>query len=197
MMPQFSPGSGSKAPSARRLTWYGVFLVGTMVALWVVSRAVAMPSVDTESPPRAPDSTAATSSVEAKGTNHVTVFTWGNVAAFLLLAGGGAVALYLHQQKERNTPPTPFQRLGKLSLGPSKHVELVACGGEVLLLSVTEDNVALLKTYTQAAFEEEGGMKWEADTPFAGEKPSAATADQWSGSFADVLNRFADRTTHS
>lgn len=196
-MSLFSSNTPVAAPSARRLAWYGLFLVGAMIALWAGAQAVAMPSAEPGPAPETADSVAVASSPAAGDAPEIEVFTWGNLAAFLLLAGGGGAALYLHQQKGRAEPPSPFQRLGRLGLGPSKHVQLVACGGEVLLLSVTEDEITLLKTYAPDAFED--GEEIDPDgtgPPAAGEAATPPTGE-WPERFADVLNRFADRAPHS
>lgn len=192
MMSFFSSNERSGSSTGRRLAWYGLFLVGMMAALWVVTQTAAMPSAKSDPAPPTPDSDAAVSAEAEKSAAGIEVFTWGNAAAVLLLVGGGGMALFLRQQQGEGSSTTPFQRLGKLSLGPSKHVELVACGGEVLLLSATKEEIALLKTYDEAAFEQEeielgGGERSTAEVP--GPSP-----DHWSGSFAEVLNRFADRT---
>lgn len=195
MMSLLSSDTPSTVPTVRRLAWYGLLLAGAMVALWAGAQAVAMPASSPEPTPQASDSTAAAPSSEAGTASEIEVFTWGNIATFLLLAGGGGAALYLRQQRRGTSSSTPFQRLGKLGLGPSKHVHLVACGGDVLLLSVTEDEVALLKTYSPDAFEEAFGAG-DVDSPVADAFP-APSSKEWSGSFADVLNRFADRTPPS
>lgn len=194
MLSLFSPDMNTDSPTARRLAWYGLFLIGMMVALWVVSRTVAMPTSESAPPPQTTDSTAAASSTAGEGAGEIEVVTWGNATAVLLLLGGGGLALYLRQRKEEGHSSSPFRRLGKLGLGPSKHVQLVACGGEVLLLSVTEEEVSLLKTYSQDAFEEDT-LQMGDGAPSAA--PPAPSPNEWSGRFADVLNQFADRTPHS
>jgi flagellar protein FliO/FliZ len=84
-----------------------------------------------------------------------------------------------------------------MALGSSKHIRLVACGGEVLLLSVTDDEIALLKTYSLDAFEDvKDAEVEEGDSSLPAERAAAAPGE-WSESFADVLNRFADRTPYS
>ena len=195
MLSLFSPDLKTDAPAGRRLAWYGLFLIGMMVALWVVSRTVAMPSSDSDpQSSQVSDSTAAAASPGTQGGGEIEVFTWGNATAVLLLLGGGGLALYLRRQKGETSPSTPFRRLGKLGLGPSKHIQLVACGGEVLLLSATEDEISLLKTYSQDAFEEDE-LQMGDGAPSAA--PPAPSPTEWSGSFADVLNRFADRPPQS
>lgn len=202
-MSLLSSDTGSTPTTPRRLARYGLYLVGTMVALWVVTQAIAMqPSDPKPEPPstdralQSTDSTMVASSASG-GASRIEIFTWGNVAAFLLLAGGGGAALYLHQNRTQTGTTTPFRPLGKMALGSSKHIRLVACGGEVLLLSVTDDEITLLKTYARDAFEDAEGIELDADDrPPPAERP-AAPPGEWSESFADVLNRFADRTPYS
>jgi flagellar protein FliO/FliZ len=202
-MSLFSSDTGSVPTTPRRLARYGLYLVGTMVALWVVTQAIAMQPSGSKPEPQSTDralqstdSTMVASSASG-GASRIEIFTWGNVAAFLLLAGGGGAALYLHQNRAQTRTTTPFRPLGKMALGSSKHIRLVACGDEVLLLSVTDDEISLLKTYAHDAFEDVEGIKLDAgDCPSPAERP-AAPPGEWSESFADVLNRFADRTPYS
>jgi flagellar protein FliO/FliZ len=196
MLSFFSSDVRSASSMARRFAWYGLFLVGMMAALWVVTQTAAMPSVKSPPEPPAPDSDAAAASKTEESAAGIEIFTWGNAAAVLLLVGGGGVALYLRQQQEEASSTTPFRRLGRLSLGPSKRLELVACGGEVLLLCTTTEEVTLLKTYDEDAFEEEEEIDLGAEGHSAAEVPTPSH-NQWSGSFADVLNRFADRPPHA
>ena len=201
MMTLFSSDPAPEPPSPRRLARYGLYLVGAMVALWVVTRAVALPPSSSEgSAPvddQSADSTVVAPSTASTGGSSIEVFTWGNAAAVLLLAGGGAFALYLHQNREKVQTTTPFRPLGQLSLGASKHVRLVACGGEVLLLSVTEDEVTLLKTYPQEAFDDVDGAVSTHEDPSSLPPQGSRGPNEWSKNFADVLDRFADRTPYS
>lgn len=203
-MSLFSSDAGSAPTTPRRLARYGLYLVGTMVALWVVTQAIAMqPSApepeppSTDSTPQSTDSTMGASSTASGGASRIEIFTWGNVAAFLLLAGGGGAALYLHQNRTQTGTTTPFRPLGKMVLGSSKHIRLVACGDEVLLLSVTDDEITLLKTYGRDAFEDAEGIEMDAEDHSPPAERPAVPSGEWSESFADVLNRFADRTPYS
>lgn len=191
MMSLFSSNTGSHSATARRFAWYGLFLVGTMVVLWGVTRATTVYSSDSPPESSTADSTVVASSTASGGAPEIEIFTWGNVMAFLLLGGGGAVALYLRQRSGGTTPTTPFTVLGKMGLGSSKHIHLVACGGEVLLLSVTEDEITLLKTYPHDAFEEAGEMDMNGEVPSPAAQP-ASSPNQWSGHFEDVLRQFTN-----
>jgi len=168
-----------------------------MVALWVTTQSAAMRPTEPNPEPSSTDSTMVASPTTSGEAPSVEIFTWGNLAAFLLLAGGGGAALYLHQQRAQTETTTPFRSLGKMALGSSKHVRLVACGGEVLLLSVTDDEITLLKTYPLDAFEDVKDAEMEEGDHSLPAEPPSAPPSEWSESFADVLNRFADRTPYS
>jgi len=197
MMPLFSSDTSSTSTTPRRLARYGIYLVGAMVALWVATQAAAMGPTEPKPEPSSADSTMVASSPTSGEAPSVEIFTWGNLAAFLLLAGGGSAALYLHQRRAQTGTTTPFRGLGKMALGSSKHVRLVACGGEVLLLSVTDDEITLLKTYPLDVFEDVKDAEIEEGAPSLPAEHPAAPPAEWSESFADVLNRFADRTPYS
>lgn len=196
MMSPFSSDTSSTPTTPRRLARYGLYLVGAMVALWVATRAAAMRP--TESTPESPSSDSTmVASTPSGDAPRIEIFTWGNLAAFLLLAGGGGGALYLHQKRAHTGTNTPFRPLGKMGLGASKHVRLVACGGEALLLGVTDDEITLLKTYPLDAFENVKDAETEDGNGSLPAEHPAAPHSEWSESFADVLNRFADRTPYS
>lgn len=189
MLSPFSSTPSPDPPSPRRLARYGLYLVGAMVALWVGGQAATMsvPTAPSTSPPT--DTTMTASSPASGGASSIEVFTWGNAAAFLLLAGGGAYALYLRQNGDGTAPTSLMRPLGQMSLGPSKHLRLVACGGEVLLLVVTDEEVTLLKTYARDAFDDP-----EADDATDEALPSMGAATGASNGmtedFSDVLDRF-------
>lgn len=173
----------------------GVFLLVAMGVLWMGTRVVAAQAAPLDG---APDDSARTaSSAMSGGGASIEVFTWGNVAALLLLGGGGAFALYLRQRGGETGGNAPFRPLGTLALGQSQQLRLVACGEEVLLLGVTDDEVTLLKTYPPDAFEDlsspdETGDSLPTPTGRGSEAPNAVPHG-----FADVLNRVAQRDSFS
>lgn len=168
-----------------------------MGALWVVTQAAAMQPTAPPSESSSPDSAKVSSSVSPKNASSIEIFTWGNVAAFLLLAGGGAYALYLRQEYGGATGSTTrFRPLGQMALGQSKQLRLVACGGDVLLLGVTDDDIALLKTYPRDTFDDlDTGDALEETVPSANgrEDPPNTMPD----GFSDVLDRFVQRGPQS
>lgn len=197
MMPLFPSNTSSTSITPRRLARYGVYLVGTIVSLWVVTQAAAMTPSDQEAERQSTDSTMVAASSATEDGPRIEILTWGNVAALLLLGGGGAFALYLRQGGGETAANTPFRPLGQLALGQSQQLRLVACGEEVLLLGVTDDEVTLLKTYPPEAFEhlelpdETGGSL---PTPTG---PSAGASNAFPHGFADVLKRVAQRDSFS
>lgn len=151
----------------------------------------------TAPPSEAPstDSTTVASPEASGGASSIDFFTWGNLATVLLLVGGGAYALYLRQQYGGTPGATSlFRSLGQMPLGQSTSLRLVECGGEVLLLGVTDDGVTLLKTYPREAFDEleEGDVPEEAVPPGANGRQTASPMPQ---EFSDVLERFVQRAS--
>jgi len=78
----------------------------------------------------------------------------GYYLVLLLLAGGGAFAFFLQRRSQGAGQAQPFLKtMGQLELATNQQLRLVTCGGDVLLLGVTGEQVTLLKTYTPDAFE--------------------------------------------
>ena len=81
-------------------------------------------------------------------------WTGGRVVALLFLAAGGGIAFWLH----RRSPHRVAQRGSTLEviethpLGPGASLRLVACGDEVLLLSVASEGTTLLRHWPRATF---------------------------------------------
>jgi flagellar protein FliO/FliZ len=191
----------SSAASGLRFTWrgavrYGLSLLGAMVVLWGGARAAAMSPTAAEQ--SATTDSAMVASPPASGSvPSIEVFTWGNAAAFLLLLGGGAYALYLRQRGGGGPSGTRIRPVGQLAFGQSQQLRLVACGGEVLLLGVTDDEITLLKTYPRDAFE-------NLDAPDDSGRPvvpstggAAGLPDSLSSGFSDVLDRFVQQDARS
>lgn len=192
MMSPFSSDTSTSPTTPRRLARYGLYLVGAMVLLWMIARAVAVQPSPSPPESQSTDSTRVASSSTSGSASGIDVFSWGNVAAFLLLAAGGAYALYLRQNGSGTESSTPFRPLGQLTLGQSQDLRLVACGGEVLLLGVTDDEITLLKTYPVDAFEPpDADATAEDRPPSTGELPNPP--DTQPASFSDVLTQFARR----
>lgn len=168
-----------------------------MVALWFGTQAAAMQPTASPSESPSTDSTTVASPNASGGASSIDLFTWGNLATVLLLVGGGAYALYLRQQYGNATGSTSlFQPLGQMTLGQSKHLRLVECGGEVLLLGVTNDGITLLKTYPRDAFEdlEAGDVSEDVSSSMGNGMGGASPVPQ---EFSDVLERFVQRDPQS
>lgn len=163
----------------------------------MVTQAAAMQASAQESEVQSTDSTMVASSSASEGAPRIEIFTWGNMAALLLLGGGGAFALYLRQSGGETTANTLFRPLGQLALGQSQQLRLVACGGEVLLLGVTDDEVTLLKTYPPEAFERpESSDETDSSFPIPAGRSSGASGAFPHG-FSDVLKRVTQRDSFS
>lgn len=193
--------SASNAPSSispRRLALYGLCLVGAMAILWGAAQIVPQSGPSPKS--ASPNSAAASAAPDAP---QIEIFTWGNGAAALLLAAGALYALYLHRQRGPASSPSRMRTVGKMPLGQSRHLRLVACGGEVLLLGLTDDDIVLLKAYPNDAFENlNSAVPPDGDAPPPGtmNAPEGVSAPDGmsapggpSEGFGDVLDRFTQR----
>ena len=121
--------------------------------------------------------------MHAQGANHTDFFRLVRViGVLLLLAGGGALAYYLHRRQDATTGRTaaPIEPMGSFTLAPNQQLRLVACNDEVLLLGVTAQQITLLKSYPRADFD---GAASDG-VPVAGTAPPA---------FAEVLRSYAGR----
>lgn len=197
MMSLFSSSTSSVSTPLRRPLRYGVCLVGIIVLLGGVPQAAATPPPDQDAERESADSTMVASSSVSGDEPRIEIFTWGNLAALLLLGGGGAFALYLRQGGGETAANAPFRPLGQLALGQSQQLRLVACGEEVLLLGVTDDEVALLKTYPLEAFEHLESPEETGSTLPTPAGPSSGVSDAVPHGFADVLKRVAQRDSFS
>ena len=75
---------------------------------------------------------------------------FGNVLAVLLLAGGGAWAVYLRRKRPdvgTSEASLPMTSLGGLPLAPGLTLRLVRVGEEVLLLGLAQGGITLLRRY--------------------------------------------------
>lgn len=88
---------------------------------------------------------------------------WGQAAALLLLVGGGGAAFVL---RKRTAPgaerSTTLEVLESHTLAQGQSLRLVACGEEVLLLSVGGDGARLLRHWPRDRFdgERDGDAMW-------------------------------------
>lgn len=125
----------------------------------------------------------------------IEIFTWGNVAALLVLVGGCGLAGYLRwggpSHGGANGPLAP---VGRLPLGQGKNVRLVQCGEEILLLAVTDDSISLLRSYSEDEFESQSleGASAEEGTALGAEARAIAGAALGGGSQNGKVQSFSD-----
>lgn len=175
--------------TSRRLAWYALYVVGALVALWVLVQAAALiPSAAGAEP----GERTATPSPTVSSDAGLDLFTWGNLSALLVLVGGGGYALYVRRRVSTEDGPRALEPVGELALGQSQHLRLIACGDDMLLVGVTEESVELLKSYPRETFDESILDGAEGGKPPPGGGPSSSSAH-----FADVLKQFARRNSLS
>ena len=96
------------------------------------------------------DVRAGTEEVSAPGS----AWTGGRVLAVLFLLTGGGVAVWLHRRAPAHgsASGSALEVLETHPLGPGHSLRLVACGDEVMLLSVAAEGASLLRHWPRAAF---------------------------------------------
>ena len=105
------------------------------------------------------------------------LWTAGRATALLLLAAGGAFAVYLHRRAAPAAAPTAsLEVLETHALGPGQSLRLVACGDEVLLLGVGAEGAQMLRHWPRERF--------EAGAPLAA--PTVRFADALASELADA-----------
>ncbi len=182
LLPRLQASFSAWPPLLRR----ALLLGGALLGLWVLVQATALvPSTRASAQQSEANAERTAASSTASPRPAIPLFTWGHAAAVLLLLAGGGYALYLHRRGAAPSAPSAFRPMGQLSMGPSQQLRLVACGGEVLLLAVTDDEVTLLKTYPLSAFD---AVPAPASADDSARVPQQHAASMPAG-FSDVLNR--------
>lgn len=113
----------------------------------------------------------------------------GVIIAFILLAGGIGLAVYLRNQDVNAAPENNlFAPVAEYALSTDQTLQLIRCGDDLLLLAVSSNDVTLLKTYPAD------------EMPMNGELPSSeneSVVPRSNGSggnaFATVLKRYASQ----
>ncbi|MEM6646487.1 MAG: flagellar biosynthetic protein FliO [Bacteroidota bacterium] len=133
-------------------------MIGLLVGLWLILQAMPV------SPPPPALETAVsgelgTSSEDATALPFATRPQRSNTSgllltALLLTAALGGVWYVKKRKPKGGLPSGPFEVMGKHTVAPGQQVQLVRCGGEVLLLGIGGQQVTLLKSYTTDAFAE-------------------------------------------
>ncbi|GAB5520838.1 MAG: hypothetical protein RhofKO_30890 [Rhodothermales bacterium] len=131
-------------------------MIGLLAGLWLILQAI--PATP---PPQAIEVTTSsglgTSSEDATplpfATRPERSNTSGLLLSAILLMGVLGGVWYLKKRKQAGTLPSgPFEVLGKHTVAPGQQVQLVRCGGEVLLLGIGGQQVTLLKSFEPGAF---------------------------------------------
>lgn len=184
--------SGAAGPQ-RRFVNRALLFAGGLVLLWLVVQLLPARTPPPSAPVYADESgTVASKAEPVLRRREPRLVTGGTVFAFVLLAGGGAFALYLRRRTGRpRAAPSFIEPVAAHTLGQGQQLRLVRCGDEVLLLGATNSQITLLKTYPAALFESAPyGDPAVADAPPAA--PHVAPSP-----FADVLRQYAGWTTQA
>ena len=194
-LPDFPPGA---SPKVRRLFWGGVCLGGGLFILWLIlsflPSSVAYSGVSDSAGTVAEEA----SSDDSVAGGGVTVFTPGRIFMLVLLAAGGAYALYLQRQtQQRPSPPSHLQSIGQLSVGTDQQLQLVRCHDEVLLIGVTEQEITLLREYPEGTFTDPDELPTESNGTPAFPNSAAAPSPNALSGFARVLRQYAQRNPNA
>ena len=131
-------------------------MIGLLAGLWLILQAI--PATP---PPQTAEVTTSsglgTSSEDATALPFATrperSNTSGLLLSVLLLGGALGGVWYLKKRKRIGALPSgPFEVIGKHMVAPGQQVQLVRCGGEVLLLGVGGEQISLLKSYDPEVF---------------------------------------------
>lgn len=145
-----SPGG---TDSKRYLKRAALFAAG-LVLLWTAIQLI--PTTPAEPPVYSDDSGSVASSEQVRPAHRgPRLFTFGNLAALLLLGGGGAFAVYMHRRSSQGGRGTShIETIGELPMGQGQQLRLVRCGGEVLLIGATSHEITLLRDFDPDLFDE-------------------------------------------
>lgn len=189
-----------KALAAQRPLRRALFLAAALLLLWLGTQYLSPAT-----PP--PSVTAADAAVEGETEmprlrSSSSSFRPGYVLAVVLLAGGGAFALYLRKKTgAAATGKDLLQPLARIPLGPGQQLHLVSCGDDVLLLGATGSQITLLKTMpgesaetiqsTETEPEPEPSARGYRHRSVVGSQPAPATANTPvpATTFSEVMRR--------
>ncbi|MEX1054614.1 MAG: flagellar biosynthetic protein FliO [Rhodothermales bacterium] len=178
--------SGKPGESRRYLRRAGLF-AGGLLLLWVALQLVPSPEAPADTAVYADDTGAVASNLPLKNAaSRPGLISWGNIAALLVLGGGGGIAYYLHRRSKGGPKsPSPIHSLGELAIGQNQQLRLVKCGEEILLLGVTTGQINLLRSYQAEDFAE---SESEYEVQHIPVEPSFKNSP-----FANVLRQYAGR----
>lgn len=80
-------------------------------------------------------------------------FSLGNIAAAIILAGGGVFA-YVAQKRAKSgrSSSSLIEDMDQLGVGQGQQLRLIRCGGDVLLVGVTASQITLLRDFDLQQF---------------------------------------------
>lgn len=167
-----------------------------LVLLWLALQLI--PSTTGEPPVYSDESGSVAASEEALTTYEgPRLFSFGNVAALILLSGGAAFAYFVHKRSRGGgNVRSLIEPIGELGVGQGQQLRLVRCGGEVLLIGVTSNQITLLREFDPDTFD--GPDADSVNDAFDGEPDAASTTQRTHPApvrshFADVLREYAGR----
>jgi len=109
-----------------------------------------------EAPSASPLATPAPAASRPAAPRPSSMWTVGRVAALVLLAGGvGGALLLRRRQRDPVRTAARLEVIESRPMGTGHSLQLVACGDEVLLLSVAADGARMLRHWPRAAVDRE------------------------------------------
>lgn len=186
--------SSGRTRSRRYLRRAGLF-AGGLLLLWIALQL--FPTSTAEPPVYSDEAGSIASSEQVRPTYQgPRLFTLGNMAAFLVLVGGGAFAFYMHKRSVQSSGSSSLiESIGELSIGQGQQLRLVRCGGEVLLIGATSNEITLLRDFDPALFDEyDDDEQSVIDDPASERQHVNPSARQPVNThFSDVLRQYAGR----
>ncbi len=186
-----------RAGSKRYIKRAGLFAAG-LVLLWT---ALHLSPTTADEPPVYSDEAGSVASSERVRTPYQgpRIFTLGNLAAVILLIGGGGFAYYLHQRSTQGSGGiSAIESIGELPIGQGQQLRLIRCGGEILLIGATAHHISLLRDFDPRLFDEIAGVDATDHDDYSASDPQRLNAStpqhvNTSTHFADVLRQYAGR----
>jgi len=166
--------------SSKQLIYRALLFAAGLALLWIILQMMPV-SPPLEAPSSLPDS--GTETTQLSSGSHVrgdvSLFTPGYLAVIILLCAGVVIAFILRKRSGLQSEDISWlQTLGKMRLDQNQQLRLVACGGDVLLLGISNEQISLLKQYPSDTF------SGQPEAPPAN-PPTLATP------FSSILGRFS------
>ena len=131
----------------------GLF-AGGLVLLWIALQL--LPSTTPPPPPVYSDESGSVATADRILTEYEgpSLFSFGNVVALILLVGGGGFAYVVHKRsRSTGKSASMIEGIDELGVGQGQQLRLVRCGGEVLLIGVTTNQITLLRHFDPVTFD--------------------------------------------